>query len=195
LGAVALSILLLSLLGSLSPSLAAAPSDADSSPRESQPKEADKAREYQVKAAFLYNFFSYTTWPKEALPEKGKPFVVTVIGPNHFGKGLEALLKEKQAHGFKIETRHYRHAPEKIDSHAVFVSEDNPVLRAKVLKHLKGKPILLVGEVPGLAAAGAHVNFYIESGKIRFEVNLESLRSCKLNMSSQLLKLAKIVKR
>ena len=179
----------------LSPALAASPIDANRETNESNSGEADKAREYQVKAAFLYNFFSYTTWPKESLPEKDKPFVVTVIGPNHFGKGLETLLKEKQAHGHKIQTRHYLHAPAKIESQVVFVTEPNALLRAKILKQLRDKPILLVGEVEGLAAAGAHVNFYIESSKIRFEVNLESLRACKLNMSSQLLKLAKIVKR
>ena len=162
---------------------------------ESNTSEADKTREYQVKAAFLYNFISYTTWPKEALPSKGKPFKVAVIGPNHFGKGLEALLKQKQAHGFKIETKHYARAPQEIDAHVVFLTEANAKLRSNVLTSLKKRPTLVVGEHTGLAKAGAHVNFYIDSGKIRFEVNMEALRSSKLNMSSQLLKLAKIVKK
>ncbi len=191
----ALGLFCLGLLGARDASIAAGELPPLAEPVESNKSEADKTREYQVKAAFLYNFISYTTWPKDSLPSKGQPFKVAVIGPNHFGKGLESLLKQKLAHGYKIETKHYARAPQKIDAHVVFLSEGNAKLRSNVLAALKKQPTLIVGEHPGLARDGAHVNFYLDSGKVRFEVNMEALRFSKLNMSSQLLKLAKIVKK
>ena len=51
-----------------------------SAPVQAQKTSGDKAREYQVKAAFLYHFARYVTWPKAAQPADGKPFKVGVIG-------------------------------------------------------------------------------------------------------------------
>jgi hypothetical protein len=64
--------------------------------------------EYQVKAAFLYNFMKFTEWPKEVMDPAGgsegsqepnsapkPPMVIGVVGDNPFGKAFEALLDKK----------------------------------------------------------------------------------------------------
>ena len=51
-----------------------------------------------------------------------------------------------------------------------------------------------MGEDKGFASDGACVNFYYEKKKVRFEMNTDALTLAKLQVSSELLKLAKIVK-
>jgi hypothetical protein len=64
--------------------------------------------EYQVKAAFIYNFMKFTEWPKEVMeppagsegsdrqnPAPNLPMVIGVVGENPFGKAFEALMDKK----------------------------------------------------------------------------------------------------
>ena len=66
--------------------------------------------EYQIKAAFIYNFMKFIEWPKEtagkddgdenskepkADKEENEPIVIGVVGDNLFGKAFEPLMKKK----------------------------------------------------------------------------------------------------
>jgi hypothetical protein len=53
--------------------------------------------------------------------------------------------------------------------------------------------VLIVGESQGFALRGAVVNFYVETNKIRFEINVDAALRHHLKISSKLLALAKIV--
>ncbi len=53
--------------------------------------------------------------------------------------------------------------------------------------------VLLVGENDGFAERGAHANFYFERNRLRFEINARATRESGLGVSSELLKLARIV--
>jgi hypothetical protein len=60
---------------------------------------------------------------------------------------------------------------------------------------LRGNPVLTVADSPGFAERGVMINFFItRDDKVRFEVNLHEAESSGLRLSSQLLKLATIVK-
>jgi hypothetical protein len=58
---------------------------------------------------------------------------------------------------------------------------------------LGSRNILTVGEFQGFATRGGAINFYIESNKVRFEINLAAAQHEGLKISSQLLSLGKIV--
>ena len=149
--------------------------------------------EYKVKAAFLYNFIKYTTWPKGAFEKKDSPIVTLVIGDDPFDGLLEKTFEDKVLHGRKLEVRHEKKVPKKIDAHLVFVKGLTEKERLKLIGDLDGRPILLVGETDGFAEDGAQANFYIEKDKVRFEMNTQAVKGAKLDVSSELLKLARIV--
>lgn len=153
----------------------------------------DRTPEYRVKAAFIYNFIKYSTWPEGAFRNDEEPIILTVLGKDPFGGILDATMKGKQLDGRAI--RIVRHAvlPETLRSHVVFYSGD-ATLRRGVLDLTKALPALTIGEHTGDALAGALVGFYLESDKVRFEVNIGRVKEVRLEISSELLKLARIVK-
>jgi len=150
--------------------------------------------EYEVKAAFLYKFVMFTEWPKKAFADAKAPIVVQVIGKDPFSGRLAKTFKGKKQRGRSFVVRHSLHVPETTAAHVVFaggMSEEN---RAKLVALTKKKPVLLVGDTKGFAEEGAIVNLYLEKEKVRFEINANAAKAVKLKLSSQLLKLAKIVK-
>src|ERR1700681_3665474 len=53
---------------------------------------AQTSNEYQVKAAFLYNFAKFVDWPAEAFGSSGAPFVIGVVGDDPFGGALDQAI-------------------------------------------------------------------------------------------------------
>jgi hypothetical protein len=53
--------------------------------------------------------------------------------------------------------------------------------------------VLTIGDTEGYAEQGVMVNFYLEDNMVRIEINIDAARRAGLNISSQLLKLARIV--
>ena len=157
---------------------------------------ADEPRpsEYEVKAAFLFHFARLTEWPRTTLPE-GRPFVVAVLGHDPFGPALDRVLEKQSAHGRPLEI-HRASSLEELPAtaHIVFVGASERVEDARILRHFRGRPVLTVGEREGFCEAGGIVNFLVTAeGRVRFEINLRAAEASGLKVSSQVLKLARIV--
>ena len=159
----------------------------------SEPSEPQE-REYSIKAQFLLRMIKYTTWPKSSFEKKDAPLVVTVIGKDPFGKVLEETFEDETVHGRTVEIGRSSKVPEDLEGHVVFCGKLEDEERARLLKSCRGEPVLLVGDTPGLAAAGASINFFLRDGKIAFEINIDAVREASLKISPAVLKLAKIVR-
>ena len=154
----------------------------------------DAFPEYKIKAAFLYNFIRYTTWPAEALGKKEAPIELMVVGKDPFGPILAATFRDKKLHGRSVVIRHVKDVPKKLTAHLVFACGLDEKQKAALIKACTGLPILLIGDESGFAEQGASASFLVQRNKVRFEVNNEVTKAGKLTISSQLLKLATIVK-
>ena len=55
--------------------------------------------EYQVKAAFLYNFAKFIDWPSEAFPDSSNTFTIGVVGKDPFGIDLDDIAASKTIKG------------------------------------------------------------------------------------------------
>lgn len=75
----------------------------------------------------------------------------------------------------------------------LFISASDSGNLSQILEGIKGAPVLTVGDTEGYAGRGVVVNFFLEDNKVRFEINVEASRLAGLTISSQLLKLARIV--
>lgn len=159
------------------------------------PTTDEKDTEYRVKSAFIYNFIRYTTWPKRVFEKRDSPIVVLVIGESAIRKHLGAALEDKVVDGRKIELRYERTMPRRIDAHVVFEGELSEKDQKKLLEACHKQPVLLSGERPGFAKLGAQCNFYLDEGKVRFEINVDAVADSELVISSQLLKLARLIRK
>lgn len=151
------------------------------------------AGEYQVKAAFLFNFARYVEWPPEAFPATGEPFVVTVLGEDPFGEALDAALKGRTIRDRRLAVRRVARMEDVGQSQILFIAESEGEELPRILRRLDAAPTLTIGETPHFAEQGGMIRFRKERDRVGFEINLASTERARLKISSQLLKLARIV--
>jgi hypothetical protein len=172
--------------------------------------DAAPAGEYQVKAAFLYNFIMFVDWPDAKMAADNEPVIIGVIGKDPFGDAF-GPIKDKQAKGRKVIVKQFKGLEElkkadkaEMDSqieairkcHLLFIcsSEKEKGTVKEIINLVKDCNVLVVGDTEGfLESKGGIINFILEDKKVRFEVDLGAARQANLQIRSQLLKLAKKV--
>jgi hypothetical protein len=151
--------------------------------------------EYELKAAFLYNFIKFTEWPAADLGKSDDPFIIGVLGKDPFGGALDKVVGGETVHNKTIVTRRFARMDETAaGSHVLFISSSEENNLPAVLRVLGGQSVLTVSEIENFARRGGVISLKRENNKVVFEINLEAAKRAKLTMNAQLLKLAKIVK-
>ncbi len=146
--------------------------------------------EYDVKAVFLYNFSRYVEWP-EALEPEG--LTIVVLGESAIVSPLREIARKGAVGKAPIVVRQCFEIGRIGRPRILFIAKSAAPLIAQVLKETRGTDILTVGESEGLAARGVAINFVERDGTIRFEMSERTLRETRIQVSSQLLKLAILV--
>ena len=147
--------------------------------------------EYQVKAAFLQNFAKLVKWPAKNQPAPGQPIVLGVVGDADVAKSMSSKLEGAQVGDHAVAIRIVSRAAEVKGCHIVFMvsgRDGNAMIEAA-----RSQAALSVGESKGFAARGGMVNFFSEGKKLRFEINTEAAAQAEIEISSRLLRLAKLV--
>jgi hypothetical protein len=150
--------------------------------------------EYQIKAAFLYNFAKFVEWPPAVSPGANDPMEICVVGEDPFGNILNQSIEGKTVGGHKLMIRQLKPAQDMKGCQVAFISSSEKNHLTSVLEGLKGGGVLTVGETEGFAALGGVINFTMEDDKVHFEINLDAAGRAGLKISSKLLLLARIVK-
>lgn len=146
--------------------------------------------EYQVKAAFLYQFVNFVEWPPHAL--RNHTIIIGVLGDSPIAEALTAIEGE-EAKGRTVTVKRFKELDDLEFVHILFISPDATGRLKEIRKRLAGSSTLEVSEVAGFARNGGMINFITVGNKIRFEINVEAAEQARLKISSQLLKLAKIM--
>ena len=146
--------------------------------------------EYQVKAAFLFNFAKFVDWPATAFPAPASPVIIGVLGKNVFGDSLEQTLHNKSINNRPVELKIFQTVAEATNCHVLFISTSEKGHLAKTLAALQGTSILTVSEMDEFISAGGMINFVIEDSKIHFEINDSAAEKAGLKISSKLLSLS-----
>jgi hypothetical protein len=156
---------------------------------------AEAGREYQVKAAFLFNFAQFVQWPAKAFPSEDAPFVIATVGADPFEGAIEKAVAGKTVASHAVIVKHFSGADQIGDCHLLFVPAGEDANLAAILRRVGEKPVLSVGETDAFPRAGGCIRFYIEDGKVRFEINPEAASKATLKISAKLMSLARIFKR
>lgn len=150
-------------------------------------------REYEIKAAYLYNFINYIDWPENAFPAPGGTITIGIVGQNPFDAALE-VLNNKQVKGRTLALKQITDAKDLDQCQIVFINSSEKSRLPELLEKLKNSRALTVSEIDGFAQQGGVINFISEHNKVRFEINPDAAHRLGLNISSELLKLAKVIK-
>lgn len=152
-----------------------------------------QSKEYQIKAAFLFNFTQFVEWPDAAFSGPDAPLYVGVLGDDPFGSALEETFRGESVQNHKLSIRHAQKVEDLADCQMLFVSKSENARVPEILAKIDSRPVVTVSEVDGFARRGGTIDFYRENNKVRFEINLGSARQSGLKISSQLLGLGKLV--
>jgi hypothetical protein len=142
--------------------------------------------EYKVKAAYLYNFVKFVAWPPRAA---SGPLVLCVAGRNPFGDALSDTVQGESVDGRPIVVRIILEPDP--GCHVVFVP--NGAAAPAYLRAARGVPVLTVGETPDFLMQGGVIDFVVDGGKVRFDINTEAASRAELKISSRLLQVARKV--
>jgi hypothetical protein len=142
----------------------------------------DQPSEYQVKAAFLYNFLKFVDWPA---PAGSGPWVIGVVGGSEFAAVLDQTVHGKTVNGQPVAVKRLASLADARGCHIVF----KPGPTQAPVAALPG--VLTVGDDPRFLDAGGIVSFYLEDNRVRFEIRPEPAKAVGQRISAQLLKLGK----
>jgi|SRR5580704_16298670 hypothetical protein len=152
---------------------------------------AQGANEYEVKAAFLFNFTRFVDWPQSS---GSSPFCIGIAGADPFGGALEEAVKGRSAGGHAISVKHFKPGEESADCQIVFISGADAKKMRAALGRLQHAAVLTVGEGAGFCHGGGVIAFEVEDNKVRLDINPEAAQRAHLQISSKLLTLATLLR-
>ena len=176
------------------------------------------SKEYQIKAAFLYNFVMFVdsrrlqqASEEAQTVDPNEPILIGILGQDPFEEAFEALkgkrLKNrpvvvKRFKGFsawadddgQVPARHPQ-----LDAitkcHVLYICASERRHHHAILEPIRTLSILTVADTPGFLEVGGMINFLIEGKKVRFEINTAAAERAKLQIRAKLLRLARRVVR
>ena len=157
------------------------------------PAQATSPSEYQLKAAFLYNFAKFIDWPDSSFANSRSPFAICILGADPFGRALDDVLRDKSIGDRTVAIERFKDIAQTRQCQMIFVSPSEGPRLADILQRLRGARVLVVGESEGFAEAGGTLQFTLEDDHLRFLINTDAAQRAGLNVSSKLLSLAKVV--
>jgi YfiR/HmsC-like len=153
----------------------------------------DKATLPAIKAAFLYNFAKFTDWPPDSLPPAAP--LVMCISDTAVADSLIPQIKGRNIAGHPLEVRRIDTDAVAVRAcHTLYVSDPDEARLARVIDAVAGAAVLTVSDYSRFAALGGVIQFIVESGRMRFAVNVDSMRRQRTQLSSKVLQLASLVK-
>jgi YfiR/HmsC-like len=153
---------------------------------------SSSAVEDRVRAEFLVRFSEFTEWPPRVFASPASPFVLCLLGTASQVESVESLTT-RRVKGRPVSMRRISGALNFEGCHQLFVFNKSGYELPDIVAQAENAPILIVADTPGAAREGAHINFYLEGGYLRFEVNLAAARKAGLTLSSKMLRLARLV--
>jgi hypothetical protein len=150
---------------------------------------AQTAAASDVKAAFIYNFAKFTTWPAD-LHDAAKSPALCVLGDNTVAT---ALQRTPQA-GVELTVRMLKPNDSFAGCRVLYISGIDDKALERVVEGIYREPVLTVSDAPSFAALGGIAEIFDESGRLRFAINVGAAKRAGLTMSARMLSLAKIVK-
>jgi hypothetical protein len=154
---------------------------------------AQSASEYQVKAAFLFNFAKFVEWPADAFSTADAPLQVCVLGQDPFGGDFEQMIEDKTVSGHRLEIAHPEGVPQARACQVLFIASSEKQKAREILRGLAGVSVLTVGDTPGFAKMGGVINFVLDENRVRFEINVKAAERAHLKLSARLLTVAKLI--
>ncbi|PID78948.1 hypothetical protein CSB20_12555 [bacterium DOLZORAL124_64_63] len=142
-----------------------------------------------IRAAMVYNFCKFVDWPAE----KQAPHLVlgVVAAPDRVPDF--SSIDGKRIHKRSLQVRPVTSGQELVHCDLVFINQETTRPLADILADIAQKPVLTISEMENFCTRGGIIQIVPRRGKMRFFINRRAAGEAGLVLSSQLLKMARIV--
>ncbi len=148
----------------------------------------DFDREIVLKSGFIYNFARLS---EGNIPQTNSSYYIC-SQDDDFLSVSSKVYEGKEVKGLRVITKKVTSINAVEGCNILFVSKKYfPAWRTVLLSDAL-KKTMLIGEEKGFIQSGGHVNFFLLSGKIRFEISLINLERSAIKLSSKVLRLGKV---
>ena len=157
---------------------------------------AQTAKEYELKSAFLLHVANFVEWPKNSkVNNKNEEFVIGVFGDDPFDNILKEAIKTKKKviKGKKISIKLVNRIDDVKETDILFISSSEKYNLSKILKQTEKYPVLTIGDTKGYAERGIMINIFISNNYLKFDINSKAYKKSNFYISSKLLSHAKKV--
>jgi hypothetical protein len=155
----------------------------------------EKPGEYQVKAAYLYNFGRFVEWPAKLTTANTGSFTICILGEDPFGPALDTTLAGETIGNQRVAARRISSPQMSTDCRILFISSSEANRLNQIIEALDKSAVLTVSDIPQFLQRRGMIQFVMEENRIRFEVNLAAAQRAGLTLSSELLKVATVVRK
>ncbi|MEW6206987.1 MAG: YfiR family protein [Acidobacteriota bacterium] len=153
------------------------------------------AGEYEVKAAFLFNFVKFVDWPEDAFADARSPVVIGIFGQDPFNGALDRAVSGKTVNGRPLIVKRLGQEQDARLCHILFICPCEKKRLPQLLASLTGASVLTISETDDFLPAGGVIKFVIENNRVRFDISAIAAGQARLRISSKLLQLARAVTR
>jgi YfiR/HmsC-like len=153
----------------------------------------DAPTEYQVKAAYLFNFLKFVEWPGDPLADTHGRWIIGIVGDNPFGDELTQIISGKTVQGHELQVRRFQPGEDLHACHILFISASEKKRLPSVLATLNSSSVLTVADMDHFIESGGMIQFVMEDKRVRFAIDVGASGRARLKVSSKLLSLARTV--
>jgi len=150
--------------------------------------------EYEVKAAYQYNFGRFVEWPAK-VSAASEFFSICVLGDDPFGLSFDATIAGESINGKKVVVTRIKRPQDAASCRILFISSSEESRLKEILATLDKISVLTVSDISQFTRRGGMIQVVTAANRVRFEVNLTNAGHAALTLSSQLLKVAVSVRR
>lgn len=155
--------------------------------------DAQTAAVSKLKAAFLYNFAKFASWPADALAS-GQRLHLCVVGDDGVVSALEETIKGRTVEGHELSVQVFEPGAQPRGCHLVYVDGRDAGRSARLVAMVEAMPVLSVGDAAQFAELGGIAQLILERDRMRFAINVTAAERARIRLSSKLLSLATIVR-
>jgi hypothetical protein len=149
--------------------------------------------EYQVKAAYLFNFVKFVEWPEDPGTDPHAKWVIGFIGDTPIGGELSRLAAGKNVLGRDLQVKQFQASDNLRDCNILFISGSEKKRLTPILAELRGSSVLTVADLENFIGSGGMVQFVVEDARVRLAIDVGATSRARLKVSSKLLAIARLV--
>jgi hypothetical protein len=148
--------------------------------------------EPEIKAAFVYRFTQFVTWPDDAFGGKDEPFTIATVGDDSLLPALQQVMAGRAVNGRPIVVIHFTSADRIDHCQVLFVPASQQGIVPAILAKLGNAPVLTIGDGDAFMNQGGAIRLFVEGGRMKFELDPDVVTAARLKPGAQLMKVGRI---